>query len=87
MYVQAHSIHVAICEALSSQIDMTEKTQTWAASEIKSKTKSLPDIVSHISPKVPVSSVNPAARASANEREPFLRPICIVKHYQKKGLQ
>ena len=54
---------------------------TWAASEIKSKTKSLPEMVSHISPRVPFSSVKPAARASENEREPFLKPICIIKKH------
>jgi len=50
---------------------------TCAASEIKSSTKSLPDTVSHMSPRVPSSSLKPAARASAKEREPFLRPIYI----------
>lgn len=56
-------------------IDM-QVEPTCAASEINSNTRSLPEIVSHISPKVPFSSVKPTARASAKEREPFLSPIC-----------
>jgi hypothetical protein len=52
---------------------------TCAESEINNNTRSLPDIVSHMSPRVPLSSVNPASRASLKEREPFLSPICDVK--------
>jgi hypothetical protein len=57
---------------------------TCAESEISSKTRSLPDTVSHISPRVPFSSVKPAARASAKEREPFLSPICINRKKERK---
>jgi len=49
--------------------------QTCAASEISSNTRSLSETVSQISPKVPLSSVNPAARASSKDLDPFRRPI------------
>jgi hypothetical protein len=49
--------------------------RTYAASDISSNTRSLPETVSQISPKVPLSSVNPAARSSSKDLDPFRRPI------------
>jgi hypothetical protein len=51
------------------------KKQTWAESDISSKTGSLLGTVSHISPKVQLSLVNPAAWASSKDLEPFRRPV------------
>jgi hypothetical protein len=51
------------------------KKQTWAESDISSKTGSLLGTVSHISPKVQLSLVNHAAWASSKYLEPFRRPV------------
>jgi hypothetical protein len=56
-------------------MQLVNMEQTCAASDISSNTRSLPEIVSQISPKVPLSSVNPAARASSKDLDPFRRPI------------
>jgi hypothetical protein len=56
-------------------MQLVSMMRTCAASDISSNTRSLPETVSQISPKVPLSSVNPAARASSKDLDPFRRPI------------
>lgn len=73
-------VHVDIMVLVSRHL-------TCAESEINNKTRSLPEIVSHMSPKVPFSSVKPAARASSKEQEPFLKQIFKEKHGQYEHIR
>lgn len=55
--------------------DLIARRGTWEASEVSRMTRSLPATTSKTSPRVPLSSVKPHARASSLDDEVGLRPM------------